>query len=153
MSRAFVKESDLKSVEVPDRPLSPHRNLVTEAGLNAIEVAVARFEAAHKAAIDKADPHAAASALREVRYWRARRASAEIVRPSPNKDTAAFGMTVLIRRHDGREQKFRVVGEDEADPSHGTVSYVSPLARAVLGNGIGDTVQIGGLAATILDIY
>lgn len=152
MSRAFVKETDFESVELSDRPISHHRNFVTAAGLKAIEAALDRFEAAHKAATDKADNHAAASALREVRYWRARRASAEIVRPSTDKQAVAFGMTVVVRRHDGREQKFRIVGEDEADPSHGTVSHVSPLARAVLGHGLGDTVQIAGAPATILAI-
>ena len=53
-------------------------------------------------------------------------------------------MTVTLRRDDGRKQTFRIVGEDEADPSHGTVSYVSPLARAVLTYGPGDTVEIAG---------
>ena len=71
-------------------------------------------------------------ASRELRYWRARRASAEVVKPSEDKSKASFGMRVTLRRDDGREQIFRIVGEDEADPSRGTVSYVSLLARAVL---------------------
>ena len=61
-------------------------------------------------------------ALREVRYWRARRASAEVVKPSEDKSKASFGLTVTVRRDDGREQSFKIVGEDEADPSRGTVS-------------------------------
>ena len=73
--------------------------------------------------------------MREVRYWRARRASAQVVNPPADKGKASFGMTVTLRRDDGREQNFRIVGEDEADPSRGTVSYVSPLARAVLTHG------------------
>jgi transcription elongation GreA/GreB family factor len=153
MSRAFVKEADPEAIELPDRPLSPHRNFVTEAGLAAIAAALGRFEAAHKAAIDKNDMHAAAAALREIRYWHARRASAEVVRPSDDKMKAAFGLTLTLRRSDGREQTFRIVGEDEADPSRGTISYVSPVARAVLGRGPGDIVQIAGAAATILDIH
>jgi Transcription elongation factor, GreA/GreB, C-term len=84
--------------------------------------------------------------LREVRYWRARRASAEVVKPLADKSTASFGMTVGLRRVEGREQSFRIVGEDEADPSRGTVSYVS-LARAVLTHGPGERVElIGGEA-------
>ena len=55
MSRAFVKEAENETVELPDRPISPHRNFVTEAGLAAIEAALGRFEAAHRAAIDKGD--------------------------------------------------------------------------------------------------
>ena len=91
-------------------------------------------------------------ALREVRYWRARRASAEVVKPSEDKGKAAFGMTVTVRRDDGREQSFRIVGEDEADPSRGTVSYVSPLARAVLAHGPGETIMIANSEAVILDV-
>ena len=122
MSRAFVKEDGNDAAELPDRLISPHRNLVTEAGLAAIEAALVRFEAAHRAATDKGDRQAAAAALREVRYWKARRASAEVVKPPADKSTACFGMTVSLRRVDGREQSFRIVGEDEADPARGTVS-------------------------------
>jgi transcription elongation GreA/GreB family factor len=61
-------------------------------------------------------------------------------------------MMVTVRRDDGREQIFKIVGEDEADPSHGTVSYVSPLARAVLARGPGETVTIANREAVILDV-
>jgi transcription elongation GreA/GreB family factor len=152
MSRAFVKEIENETAELPDRPISPHSNFVTEAGLAAIEAALRRFEAAHRAATDKGDRAAAAAASREVRYWRARRASAEIVNPPTDRSTASFGMTVTLRRDDGRKQSFRIVGEDEADPSRGTVSFVSPLARAVLTHGPGETVVIGGREAVILDV-
>ena len=152
MSRAFVREDANDKTELPGRPISPHRNFVTEAGLVAIEVALGRFEAAHRAATDKGDAEAAAAALREVRYWRARRASAEVVKPPADKSTASFGMIVSLRRADGREQSFRIVGEDEADPSHGTLSYMSPLARAVLTHGPGDTVEMTGGEAVILDV-
>jgi transcription elongation GreA/GreB family factor len=152
MSRAFVKEAENDAAELPDRPISPHRNLVTEAGLAAIKAALDRFEAARHAATDKGDRGAAAAALREVRYWRARRANAEIVKPPADKSHVTFGMTVTLRRDDGRERRFRIVGEDEADPSRGTVSYVSPLARAVLTHGPGETVEIAGHHAVILDV-
>ena len=138
MTRAFVKEAEDKVEELQDRPISGYRNLVTHEGLMAIEAALARSENAHREAITQSDVHAAAAAMREVRYWRARRASAEVIRP--------------LRRDDGREQTFRIVGEDEADPAHGTVSYVSPLARAVMTCGPGDTVEIAGGEAEILDV-
>ena len=67
MSRAFVKEAEKETAELPDRPISPHRNFVTEAGLAAIEAALGRFEKAHRVGL------AAAAAMRELRYWRARR--------------------------------------------------------------------------------
>jgi transcription elongation GreA/GreB family factor len=152
VSRAFVRETDSNTSGLPDRPLSPHRNLVTEAGLADIEAVLDRFEAAHRAAADQGDREAAAMALREVRYWRARRASAEVVKPSEDKCKASFGMTVTVRRDDGREQSFKIVGEDEADPSRGTVSYVSPLARAVLAHGPGETIMIANSEAVILDV-
>ena len=77
-----MKETDAGTEELPDRLISSHRNFVTENGLAAIEASIGRFEEAHRAAVDKSDAQAAAAALREVRYWRARRASAEVVRPS-----------------------------------------------------------------------
>jgi transcription elongation GreA/GreB family factor len=152
VSRAFAKESDNDTAGLPDRPISPHRNLVTEAGLAGIEAALDRFEMARRAAADNGDPEAAAVASRELRYWRARRASAEVVKPSEDKSKASFGMTVTLRRDDGREQIFKIVGEDEADPSRGTVSYVSPLARAVLTHGPGETVVFANSEAVILDV-
>jgi transcription elongation GreA/GreB family factor len=152
VSRAFVKETDNDTAALPDRPISPHPNLVTETGLAGIESALDRFETAHRAAADNGDREAGAKASRELRYWRARRASAEIVKPSEDRSKASFGMTVTLRRDDGREQIFKIVGEDEADPSRGTVSYVSPLARAVLTHGPGETVVFANSEAVILDV-
>ena len=152
MSRAFVKEADGRVEDLPDRAISRHRNFVTPEGFAAIDAAIARFEEAHREANSAQEAHAAAAAMRELRYWRARRASAEVVRPPIRADTASFGTTVTLRREDGREQTFRIVGEDEADPAHGTISYVSPLARAVMKCGPGDTVEIAGRKAEILDV-
>jgi transcription elongation GreA/GreB family factor len=152
MSRAFVKEVENDLAELPGRSISPHRNFVTSGGLAAIEATLGRFEAALRAATDKGDRQAAAIALREVRYWQARRASAEVVNVPDDKSLAAFGMTVTVRRDDGREQSFRIVGEDEADPLRGTVSYLSPLARAVITHAPGETVEIAGREAVILDV-
>ena len=87
------------------------------------------FEEAHREAITRNDAHAAAAASAGSSLLAG--ASAEVVRSSVEADTASFGTTVTLRRDDGREQTFRIVGEDEADPSRGTVSYVSPVARAV----------------------
>jgi transcription elongation GreA/GreB family factor len=151
VSRAFVKETDSDPVGFPDRPISPHRNLVTEAGLAGIEAALERFETTRRNAEDKGNCEAGA-ALREVRYWKARRASAEVVKTPEGKNKAPFGMTVTLRREDGRKQSFKIVGEDEADPTHGTVSYVSPLARAVLTHSAGDTIVIADSEAVLLDV-
>ena len=152
MSRAFVKESDVDTISLPDRPLSAHPNFVTPEGLAAIERAFNRFNAAHTAAVDKDDKAAIASARRELRYWAARRASAQVIEPPTNKNRVHFGATVTVRRDDGRTQTFRIVGEDEAEPARGTLSHISPLAIAVLGKSVGEFVTILGHEAEILEI-
>jgi transcription elongation GreA/GreB family factor len=152
MSRAFVKEVEYEINDLPDRPVSAHPNFVTAEGLAAIERTLSRFEAATKAAIAKNDRTAIAATQRELRYWNARRSTAKVVEPAADRSKVQFGTTVTVRRDDGRAQTFRVVGEDEAEPARGTVSYVSPLARAVLGGIVGDTVEVPGGAATITEI-
>jgi transcription elongation GreA/GreB family factor len=137
---------------LPDRPVSPHPNFVTTEGLAAIERTLSRFEAANKAAIAKSDRTAIAATQRELRYWNARRSTAQVVEPAADKSKVHFGATVTVRREGGRAQTFRIVGEDEAEPARGTVSYVSPLARAVLGGIVGETVEVPGGAATITKI-
>ena len=77
---------------------------------------------------------------------------AEVVKASENDIHARFGARVTIRREDGREQTFRIVGEDEANPSLGTVSHASPLARAVTGRAVGETIEISGREAVILSV-
>src|SRR5713101_6846552 len=147
MSRAFVKDLEDAVEELPDRPISPHPNLVTAEGLARIEAEVARLQQEHAAA------HAANDrAARDLRYWTARRASAQLV-PEPNdRSKVHFGATVSIVRDGGRRQTFRIVGEDEADPAHGTVSHVSPLARALFGKQVGDTIEVAQKEAEIVEI-
>ena len=152
MSRAFVKEVEPEIEDLPDRPVSSHPNLVTAEGLAAIERTLSRFEAANKAAIAKGDRTAIAVTQRELRYWNARRSTAKVVEPAADKTKVYFGGTVTVRRDDGRAQTFRIVGEDEAEPAQGTISHISPLARAVLGGRVGDTVEVPGGAATITEI-
>jgi len=163
MSRAFVKETDADTIDLPDRPVSPHPNFVTAEGFSAIERELERLDAAHRAAVASGDKAAIAAVQRELRYWTARRASAQVVEPtSPpftpplageNVERAVqFGDNVTVRRDHGRTQSFRIVGEDEAEPSRGTLSHVSPLARALFGKAVGDTVEVAGGAAEILAI-
>jgi transcription elongation GreA/GreB family factor len=151
MSRAFVK--DREDVEdLPDRPISDLPNDVTEAGLRQIEEALTAAQAAHAAAQAAGDRDALASARRYVRYWSARRATA-VVAPQPaDNSVVRFGHTVTIVREDDRRQTYRIVGEDEADPAHGTISHASPLARALFGKGVGDVVAIAGGEAEIVEI-
>lgn len=153
MSRAFVKDTDADAVEdLPERPISEYPNDVTTEGLAQIEAAVAAAQGAHTAAQAAGDRAAMAQASRDVRYWSARRATAHVVADSDDATQVRFGGTVTILRDDGREQTFRIVGEDEADPSHGTLSHASPLARALFGKKLGDVVPAGSGEAEIVAI-
>jgi transcription elongation GreA/GreB family factor len=158
MSVAFTKEGDSESVaaDLPDRPISPHPNLVTAKGLAQIEDELAKARAAYSAAQTVGDVHAdrtaMARATRDLRYYGARRASAQLVEPDLALDTVQFGRTVTFEREDGRRQTYAIVGEDEADPAGGSVSYISPLARALLGKRIGDLADVNGAEVEIMAI-
>jgi transcription elongation GreA/GreB family factor len=154
MSRAFVKERDGEDAldELPERPVSPHPNLVTAEGLAHIEAEVARLQQEHAAAQAANDRGALARSARDLRYWTARRSTARVVAPPTDSRRVQFGSTVTIVRDDERRQTFHIVGEDEADPARGTLSHVSPLARALFGKQVGDSVQAGQSEAEIVEI-
>jgi transcription elongation GreA/GreB family factor len=152
MSRAFVRDQDDSIEDVSDRPVSEHPNDVTETGMAQIEAALAGARAAHATALASSDRRAIAAAARDLRYWSARRATARLVPAPTDLSRVRFGTTVSIIRNDGREQTFRIVGEDEADPAKGSISHVSPLARAMLGKGIGEVVRAGNDDAEIISI-
>ncbi len=150
MSVAFTREEDSEAAaaDLPDRPISTVPNLVTPSGLAQLEAALESARGAYAAAQAEegvsADRTAMARATRDLRYYGARRASAQLRQDPAVNDTVAFGSTVTFEREDGRTQSFRIVGEDEADPAAGSVSYVSPLARALLGKAVGDLAQLAG---------
>jgi transcription elongation GreA/GreB family factor len=154
MSSAFVKEEEGGEAfeDLPDRPISPHTNFVTPDGLAQIEAYLTRLHDEHAAAQAEGDKIALAKTSRDLRYWTARRASAQIVHPPEDKSEVHFGTTVTIEREDGRRQTYRIVGEDEADPAKGTISYVSPLAKALTGKRTGDVVRAGTSDAEIVAI-
>lgn len=154
MSVAFTREEDLEATaaDLPDRPISPHPNLVTAEGLAAIEAELASARAAYAAAQAQgsieADRTAMARATRDLRYWSARRASAQLVETEPD-GRVRFGGAVTLLREDGRAQTWRIVGEDQADPANGSVSHVSPLARALMGKQVGDEAVVAGQTVEI----
>ena len=134
MSRAFVKEDDQAgAAPLPDRPISPQRNLVTRRGLRLIERRIAQHQGDLARASAAADREAIGRASRELRYWSVRLGSAEVVEPDPHTGRVVFGATVTVRREDGTEASFRIVGEDEADPAAGRIAWTAPVARALLG--------------------
>lgn len=151
MSRAFVKEQDSID-ELPERLISEHPNLVTPEGLQQIEAEVQRSDTAHAVAQQGDDRSLVAATARDLRYWSARLASAELVPPPSDNAHVQFGSTVTIEREDGRRQTYRIVGEDEADPAKGSISYVSPLAAQLVGKAVGDTIKVAGTEAEIVAI-
>jgi transcription elongation GreA/GreB family factor len=153
MSRAFVKERDGDYLEdLPERPVSEHANDVTAAGLAKIERALAAAGEAYARAQAAADRTALAAAARDLRYWTARRGTARVVPDPLDASEVRFGSSVTFLRDDGREQTFRIVGEDEADPAKGSISHVAPLARAMFGKRVGDVVAAGAGEAEIIRI-
>jgi transcription elongation GreA/GreB family factor len=159
MSVAFTREESAEAaaeVELPDRPISPHPNLVTRSGLDALTNAMTESRAAYDAAqeVEDVSEHRRAVALasRELRYFADRLRTAQLVTPSADFSAVAFGHRVTFRRDDGRRQAFRIVGEDEADPRNGSISYVSPVARALIGRAAGEIVLAGDHEIEILSI-
>ena len=153
MSKAFTKEPEGGDVydDLPDRPISPH-NLVTPEGLEMIEAELARLHREHAAAQDADDKSWLAKINRDLRYWTSRRATAQVVEPPVDRTEVHFGSTVTMLREDGRRHTYRIVGEDEADPSAGTLSYVSPVAQALMGKQVGESVEAGAGEAEIVEI-
>ncbi len=133
--------------QLPDRPISPHPNLVTPAGLKALETQFAEARAACEAANTVEDINErrrqTAGPLRDLRYFAERVHTAQVMPDPASSDTVAFGSTVTFSRDDGRTQTYRIVGEDEADPKAGSISYVSPVARLLMGKAVGEVVSVG----------
>lgn len=150
MSVAFTKEDSAETAsetQLPDRPISPEPNLVTSAGRAALEAQLAEARLAYEAAMQADDINErrrlSAVPLRDFRYFTERLRTAQVVPEPRDRDVVAFGLTVRFERDDGRVQSYRIVGEDEADPKLGSISYVSPMARALTGKSVGDVVTVG----------
>lgn len=159
MSVAFTKEESAETASetlLPDRPISPHPNFVTEAGLKALEGQLREAREAYETAQRIEDVNErrrqAAIPLREVRYLSERVRTAQLVPAPSSADTVAFGSTVTFRRDDGRVQKYRIVGEDEADPKAGSISFVAPVAKSLMGKAVGDAVESAGHELEIIAI-
>ena len=159
MSVAFTKEESAETASetlLPDRPISPHPNLVTEAGLKALELQLQQAREAYEAAQQIGDVNErrrqAAAPLRDTRYFAERLRTAQLVPAPSSADTVAFGSTVTFSRSDGRVQTYQLVGEDEADPKAGSISFVSPVARSLMGRTVGDVVGFGSQELEIVAI-
>lgn len=159
MSVAFTKEDSAETAAetvLPDRVISSHPNLVTEAGLKALEqqLRLAREACETANAVEDVNERRrlSASPLRDVRYFAERIRTAQLMPAPPGNGIVAFGSLVTFSRDDGRTQQFRIVGEDEADPATGSISYVSPVARVLMGKVVGDVVNLGGSEIEVVGI-
>ncbi|MGF1592427.1 MAG: GreA/GreB family elongation factor [Kiloniellaceae bacterium] len=146
MSRAFVKEDDAGTPEEKvDLPISAHPNFVTPAGLQMLRDKVRQYET-ERAELKEHDSELSAQSHlprveQEVRYWEERLRTAILVDLARQpRDKVAFGASVTVEDDAGKRHDYVIVGEDEADPQNGKVSYVSPLARALDGAAVGDSI-------------
>ena len=146
MSKGFVREQDdtISPGALGERPVSPFRNLVTPAGLTMIETEIAVLKDDLANAEREGDSEKTALALRDLRYWMARRETAEVSVPDPETDVVRFGMWVTLKGDDGEERQWKIVGEDEADAAHHKISHVGALAKALFGKGVGESVEVNG---------
>lgn len=164
MSKAFVKETDSdEGDDDRDSPSVPAgvRNYITPAGLSRIRAelhqlmhverpevcAVVSWAAENGDRSENADYQYGKRRLREidrrVRFLSKRLDNIEVIDPLtiPDKSKVFFGATVVIRDEGDSEQTYRIVGIDESDPSKGKISWISPLASALLKAEEGDVVQ------------
>ena len=148
MSRAFVKESDddLVAGELPERPLPPHANYVTTKGLELLHARVRDLSEQHERLKRESDENSEARQKvreidRDLRYFRSQLERATVVDTANQpRDQVHFGAIVSIEDEDGSPHEFTIVGDDEADVAQGRISWASPLAHAMIGAKVGDTV-------------
>ena len=145
MSRGFVKEDDLEhaGTDVPERQLSQHPNYVTVNGYAQLEKLATELEQQRLSLSATKDEQQAQQKLavinRDLRYVAARLENALVTRPDLNADQVLFGATVTVEDEDGASHTYEIVGEDEADIKANKVSWVSPLAKALIGHKIGES--------------
>lgn len=148
MSRGFVKEDDSERAgeDQLDRPQSPHPNYVTPNGLRQLQEEAARLaEERNHWLARKNEPLTAqklAKVERDLRYVNERIERAILVDPDKQPtDRVLFGAVVTVEDEEGETQEYAIVGEDEADIANNKVSWVSPLAKALIGAQVGSLVK------------
>ena len=148
MSRGFVKEDDLEhaGTDLLERPVSDLPNYVTATGLQQLQQKFDTLESARLTLTKKKDDPFAAQQLAEIardqRYFAAKLESALLVDTKQHpQDEIRFGAIVTVEDEDGQSHDFAIVGEDEADIANNKVSWASPLAKALIGHKIGETVN------------
>ena len=146
MSRAFVKENDLEhaGIDVPERPISSEKNYVTPNGLMELEKKISNLEDERtKSSLntDSINKQKKMQLERDLRYFINRLESAILVNPQEqDKNKVLFSASVDVENELGEILNFQIVGEDEADIKINKIAYNSPLAKALIGNALGDEV-------------
>lgn len=147
MSKAFTKEDDGPAGDrLEDLPQSPHPNYVTPSGLEALRQRLADRRNALAGLRTQGDGFDSrlpiAMAERDIRFLEERINRAIPVDPAQQpKDVVAFGAEVEVADETDARRRYRIVGEDEADPGNGLIAPFSPLARALIGARVGDLVE------------
>jgi transcription elongation factor GreB len=153
MSRAFVRESDVPQLpELPPMvsPLPPGaRNYLTPGGAQRLRDELARLHDVERprlvsAPADDIDAKRALQLLdQRIRYLQESLRTADITDTTPGPtDVVRFGTTVTVREPNGTETRYRIVGVDETDLDRNWVSWLSPIARALMNAKPGERVQL-----------
>jgi transcription elongation factor GreB len=150
MSRAFVRESD----DLPERPalgrraspLSPGaQNYMTPDGARHFREELERLVQEERPQLVAAEEPDTKRRLQEVNQridlLQQCLESAVVVSPPEERDRVQFGATVTVRERSGEEMRYRIVGVDETDLDRGWVSWLSPVARALLNARLGERVR------------
>lgn len=152
MSRAFVRESDVPQLpELPPQisPLPPGaKNYLTPAGEARLKAELGKLHDVERprlvaAPADDIDAKRELQVLdQRIRYLRESLRTAEVVTPTEGPaDIVRFGATVTVREPEGTETAYRIVGVDEIDLDRNWVSWLSPIARALINARLGQRVR------------
>ena len=146
MSRAFVKENDLEhaGIDIPERPVSNETNYVTSNGFKELQEKLNSLDSERQLLKELESSNSKQKKFRierDLRYFSSRLKSAILVDPSnQDKNIVLFSAIVEVLSSKNKKYKFEIVGEDEANIKLSKISYLSPLAKSLIGSRIEDEV-------------
>ena len=163
MSRAFIKENDLEhaGIDIPERPISLEKNYVTPAGLKDLQNSIDNLDKERRSFTGSEDSNIVQKKMRierDIRYYSSRLKSAILIDPSiQNKEIILFSAIVEVLSVKNKKYEFEIVGEDEVNIKENKISYLSPIAKSLIGSRINDEViwnkPSGNEILTITNIY
>ena len=155
MSRAFVKENDMEhaGIDIPERPISTEVNYITPNGLKQLKNILDTLDAERQTLMlldDSMSKQKKMRIERDIRYYASRIKTANLIHPDMQAENKVlFGALIELEDEKGETESYEIVGEDEADLALRKISYVSPLAKSVMGNNLGDEVTLIKPTATV----